>query len=570
MSSAGAVQTVATDGSGVWLAGSVNGGVWRSTDVSTAARPAWKNVFDGQPVSCYSISAVAMDTAGLAFAGCGGSTSSEMGNSVVLVNTGPWAGVAMSEDAGETWAMTSFPSGYYVSQVVIVNASTVLVAARGAYYNESDGGVWIGSRTTSPPSPWFWLRTLQAPVFSLATGPTPGQFMAAVVKDAQHAVYASVDSGASWRDFSAGVAWKAGSLPFYSALAVRSTPPTAYLVGLCVAADNPDDTSTRLFSVDLSQPLGTKKWVPLPTQHSLDDDGMPKDRAALLPDPSSAGTLFVAGNGGDVVYRVDVASGTWTSMLGNDTADGSAPHVDCRHLAWDAARKALILTSDGGMFMRSSPNTAGAGRWTSLNGDIKEMEFLSVAYDAENMRWIAGAQDNDVQVSKQGVAHATGVVLGDGTVVAADNTLSPPRLFGARQFLGVGPADAARGPGEGGGDDDDGDLGAGLMFVQGEDVQVGIDLGDLGFGAPTCLPFFVSPFTLSRSTPQTVVFWANCECVIGDVLWDCSVAHVLCCCSPSSFCQRVRLCRWVSAARVLASRHPCRRHPPVPTVQTRV
>ena len=100
---------------------------------------------------------------------------------------------------------------------------------------------------------------------------------------------------------------------------------------------------------------------------------MPKDRMALLGDPSDAGVLYVAGNAGATAWRVSISDGTWTRLDGKDTSDGSGPHGDCRNYAWDAANSRLVLVDDGGIHARTEPGRPG-GKWVSLNGNIKAME----------------------------------------------------------------------------------------------------------------------------------------------------------------------------------------------------
>ena len=58
---------------------------------------------------------------------------------------------------------------------------------------------------------------------------------------------------------------------------------------------------------------------------------------------------------------------------------------------WHQPNNPKVLVSDGGVFARVHPRAPG-GRWVSLNGDIKEMEYLSAHYDNRADRFIAGAQ----------------------------------------------------------------------------------------------------------------------------------------------------------------------------------
>ena len=140
------------------------------------------------------------------------------------------------------------------------------------------------------------------------------------------------------------------------------------------------------------RPIYTRYVIsgPDPDGAGLDDDAMPKDRMALLPHPTDSATLFVAGNGDKIAFRVDVPTAAWTTMTDDkDTVDGSAPHCDCRNFAWDAASESLLLVSDGGIFRREQPAAAGKGKWVSSNGDFGGMEFLSATWDAHAARCTA-------------------------------------------------------------------------------------------------------------------------------------------------------------------------------------
>jgi hypothetical protein len=314
------------------------------------------------------------------------------------------------------------------------------------------------------------------------------------------------------------------------------------VAGLTVSTANASLTDSALFVRDLSGSSTNATggsaggaWRKLPQPMSMDEDSMPKDRMALLADPDNPTRVYVAGNAGALAWRVDIATGKWEKLWDADTSDGSAPHGDCRNYAWDAARGRLVLTSDGGVFAREKPREAG-GKWVSLNGDIKQMEYLSAQYDNRLDRFVGGAQDNSAQIFP---AHSTagsvavGFVGGDGTVTLVDNVADPSRLFGTTQFLGVGTIDidpsasvdgaAGRrvrrrgsrkqggGDGPGNGDDDDGDDDdfdcGGLCFVQGENfIEVPIDTY---FPEPSSFPFFVQPYALNSQDPSQLVFWAN-------------------------------------------------------------
>ena len=132
LTAAGAAQDIVAGANGTWFLGSVNGGVWRTTNFEDT-KPTWKNVLDNQPVTCQSIAALHVSTYDpkRIFAGCGGSTSSMNGEGYNVLNSGEWTGVMISKDNGDTWSMTSFPANYYVTAILDTDSSNNYVAFRG-------------------------------------------------------------------------------------------------------------------------------------------------------------------------------------------------------------------------------------------------------------------------------------------------------------------------------------------------------------------------------------------------------------------------------------------------------
>lgn len=513
ISSASAAQDVAGVGKN-WFVASVNGGVWRTNNLGDDV-PAWKNVLDGQPVRCSSISAVAAYDEDTVVAGCGGPTSSEMGADWNVVNSGDWGGIMKSSDGGDTWEMTGFPVNYYVVRLSLMTPTTWAAGARSNLYNSSDGGVWMthdAGRT--------WRRTLASPVFDILYEGTTKTLAAALPMAVGTTVMVSKDDGQSWENWSKGLHWD-GKSPYYPCLAVSSaSPPVLFVGALTVNVSDTQLTSSAIFQRELSHSnADAPAWKYVPNQPELDDDAMPKDRMALLVDPDDPELLYVAGNGGNVAWRAQWKEGTWDDLTANDTKDGSEPHVDCRNYAWYGPGKSLLLVSDGGLFMREQPKSKG-GRWRSANGDIGTMEYLTAAWDAHADRWIAGAQDNDAQVSAPGApakARALGVIMGDGTTTAVDNSVNPARLFSTVQFLGQRDFDAesvsgdnAEDEGEGEGDEPEEDRPS-LAFFQGvgEDmITVGIPVKKY-FPDAAAFPYFVHPWALNTVDPSMFVFWVN-------------------------------------------------------------
>ena len=522
--SAGAAQMVVSDldGHGTWFLGSVNGGVWRSSNVSTAS-PHWAPITDQASVPCSSISALATAPGGIVLAGCGGSTSSEMGTDWNSVNSGAWGGVMRSADGGTTWAaLPAFPVNYYVSAIAVPNAAeedgldyVILVAARSHFYDRNDGGIW-----RSADGGLTFTRVLSTPVFNLLVADA-STVLAAVPFPAHldEAIIQSTDGGRSFvKPIGAGLSFGEGHAPFYPCLALGG----AHLYYGALTVDANDTVKTNSVVYRRAWPLKAGSgWVAIPSGpdphgHGLDDDAMPKDRMALLPHPHDPTMLFVAGNGDKIAYRVhldDTPGGridaVWTSMAGEDASNGAAPHCDCRNFAWDPASGSLLLVSDGGIFRRTEPERPG-GKWLSANGNYGGMEFLSASWDWRAERWVAGAQDNDVQVAPPNARPtdvATGIVLGDGMATAVDASVSPSRLWGTRQFLGSRRGEVRRRL-----DDTDDDFMPGFCFSRGDATnktnRACLDTASWGF-TPEAFPFFYHPFALSAHDSSLLVTWTR-------------------------------------------------------------
>ena len=316
-----------------------------------------------------------------------------------------------------------------------------------------------------------------------------------------------------------------------------------FVGALTVNPSNLSDTASALFVRDLAElrrraphPAADDDadagWRPVANAPRLDEDGMPKDRMALLVPPADDDTLFVAGNAGALAWRVAWRSGTWTEAYGKDTADGSAPHGDCRNYYWEPTTGSLILLNDGGAHMRTMPMDAGRGVWKSLSGDTGAMELVSAVYHTPSRTWVGGAQDNCVQLATNATAatRAIGFVEGDGTVTAIDPTTKPPRFYGATQFLG-NLADGDAHPHRRSrrsrrlekqraarvvDDDDDDHVGFGYATVDasGKVEVTGMDV--LRWFDIDQFPFFDHPYALNVSSPRAktgeglpVVVWAR-------------------------------------------------------------
>ena len=531
LASAAAIQKVVEGANGTWFIGSVNGGVWRSTNLQAApnlggnSKVHWENVLDTQPVTCSSISAlhVSSSTPNTVYAGCGGSTSSEQGLDWNVVNSGDWGGIMVSKDVGSTWnMMESFPENYYVTDILEIDPNVILVAAQSHLWDRNDGGIWRSvnggdsfERVSSTPT-FTMTQIFKSSLTVTRTNKNINEkgddnqqvILATHAHSADHTASISANGGLFFEDLP--LPWTRGAVPFYTC-AVQLSDGRLVVAGLTrLPGGRPDNTGSQIFILKHPKTTG---WSELTQPTRMDEDSMPKDRMALLADPEYDDLLYVAGNAGALAWRVNMTTGAWEKLWDDDVTDGSIPHGDCRNYAWDNQGNRLIIVSDGGIFARIQPRESG-GHWISLNGDYSGLELLSAHYDPQSDRYVAGAQDNCAIVTKSNATRLDvgyGFVEGDGTVTMVDSNAKPGRLFGTTQFLGVGTIenDPSKNSATivGSDDDDDDDNCGGLCFAQG-DKFIQVEVGKY-FPEPSSFPFFVHPYTLNKQDHTLLHFWVN-------------------------------------------------------------
>eukprot|EP00211_Chloroparvula_japonica_P004929 CAMPEP_0119131648 /NCGR_PEP_ID=MMETSP1310-20130426/10499_1 /TAXON_ID=464262 /ORGANISM="Genus nov. species nov., Strain RCC2339" /LENGTH=845 /DNA_ID=CAMNT_0007122235 /DNA_START=165 /DNA_END=2702 /DNA_ORIENTATION=- len=503
-----ATHDVVTQQSGAVYIGTVNAGVWKTTNVAANGYfPHWEPISDDPALRCSSISALTVED-DLVIAGCGGSTSSEMGKDWNSLNNEDWGGIFYSRDGGATWVQTDMAQNEFVTGIVVVPASVSptgqerwIVGFRSHFFHPNVGGVYM-----TDDSGVSWTKVVGRPVFAVqhadwelhhTTGATP--IYAAVAQEQNDVVLRSLDYGKSWDVYGQGIVFPGDFVPFYIDLDVGNMAdgPVVMYAALTVSLSNSSDTNSASYYRDTR--LTGSTWTAIANAPNLEDDRMPKDRCAVLHDPELDGLSYFAGNGGRVVYRVNYTEGVWTKMWNQDTSDGSEPHVDCRNLAW--LHGELILVSDGGIFRRTNPREAGSGTWTSLAGDATPIELYNAAYDERNDRWTGSAQDNSVIISEPAATPSDvglGVVGGDGTHVDVDNMHCPARLYGCAQYLG------------------------GLSYrvnVGSEMMSSRVPFGHY-FPDISGYPFFLTWYQVNRLNPDQLLFAVNSTQLYAGGLWE--------------------------------------------------
>ena len=454
----GAIHTVLAHPTNrkVLYIGSVNGGIWKSTNAHEAS-PTWRAKTDHMPTSA--IGALDFDyndpTYKTLWAGVGRFSSfSRLG--------GDRVGLYKSVDAGETWSLVNGGGVLFGKNVagIAVRGNTIVIAVDIAdvftfgnigIWRSVDGGatftqiaVGNGAATGLPGGVTHDLvgdranptRLFTAPTQSAGVGGVPG-------------VYRSMDTGATWTKVSnaamdallvgvvTNVEFAVHGNTVYAAIA-RS----GRLAGLFRSGDG----GTTWTAMDLPRTgAGTANQglhpggqasihmsiVADPTDPEivyLGGDRQPFTLEDGLPYPPQFPNTIGAENFSGRLFRCDAglpAGSQCTPLTHVGTASNSSPHADSREMVFDAAGN-IIETDDGGVYRRTSPRDA-TGDWFNIQGDLQVSEQHDASYDTLADIVFVGTQDNDDP--HQGAPDSADwfvLLSGDGGDTAVDNATEGP------------------------------------------------------------------------------------------------------------------------------------------------
>jgi len=401
----GAIESVVIDPSNpdrIFVA-SVNGGVWRTFN-GTSGAPTWTPLTDYLP--SLSISAIAFDPQDVSlntlYAGFGNlSAKQPFGGS-------PTPGLIKTTDGGDTWvsyAQSTFAATKIRSILPttfndrITGKQVVLVAAQG-----SGGGIFRSADAGS---------TFPAAVLGGAQGAT------AVVADPSNNLryYAGVPGAGIFRSEDGGNTWADVIALANSSRIVLSVSPAVEdglnPVYALVAEGPPADVNVTevLRSIDLGN-----TWTDLAPLPSGLSDGSADYHASLLADEFNNDVAFLGGAQGPI-YRWN--GGSWDELPQGE-------HVDSRGMAFDAMGD-LLECDDGGIYRLHNPDRNDR-LWSSLVGNIRVTEMISIAYDPISHNLVGTSQDNGdmSQSSRDGYAAVEVGLGGDGLDVGVDSTSMLP------------------------------------------------------------------------------------------------------------------------------------------------
>lgn len=420
----------------IWI-GSVNGGVWKTTN-GTSSSPSWTPLTDHQ--ASLSIGALGLDptdpSANTLVAGIG-TTSSANGVG------GPLTGILRTTDGGDHWTPLGSDdlSGQDIAAVA-PRGSAIVIASQTGIWRSDDTGVTFQHEGTAAGIHFGRATDLEG-------DPSDADMLYVALVGASGGVFRSIDAGATWTQIADASFGQSGGPDLVSnarkiVLAVHHDGAgNVVYAGLVDTTGNP---SGVLRTIDPA--AATPAW------RSLDIpaiEGASQGRMSIAADPSSPDLFYLGGDelpGGDgagPIFRCDASKPATLQCLsivgpqdsaGNGTQSDTAPHPDSRRMVIDSHGN-LLETDDGGIFRRTDPHS-NTGDWASLDGNLAITEGLHCAYDHVGNVAICGTQDNGTaQQSSPGAAVWDKVGSFDGGVVAVSSSgASSSRYFSWKSLRG--------------------------------------------------------------------------------------------------------------------------------------
>ena len=453
----GAVQAIALDpafGAETMFIGTPLGGVWRSTNDGAT----WTPLTDNQ--ASLSIASLAVDpsdpTGKTIVAGIGVTSNGSWDNFNLNGATGRGGartGLLYSTDGGNTWS--AMGSNTLLGQSVIgvaADDSTILAAtfeeqnptqtkANGNSYGlylSNNGGKDFSLLQPSSGLPAGPVTALVAdPQNTSNCGPQQSCTFYASVTSAHTpsatGVYVSHDSGQSWSAvFTAATVVSGGTNVITGASTYQLVPKLAAgpngSIAIAIAQLQPypsNGDGQQLTGLYLSQNDGSS-WSALKVPATNKGVMQAAVNLAIAIDPKNTSIVYVTGDGiPNTPYTVPafrVQGQSAISLTLGQTSNDSTAHSDSRALVIDASGN-LWMGSDGGIYMRSNPES-NSGSWTGANtATLQIAETYSVAYDSLTNRLATAMQDAGAALQSQPGSPLWSALTGaDGVQVAFNST----------------------------------------------------------------------------------------------------------------------------------------------------
>ena len=359
----------------IFYFGSVDGGVWKTTNGGTS----WRNITDGvSTIASVGAIAVAASDPNVVYAGGGEADLRE-----------DWTygdGMYRSTDAGRTWTHLGLDDARHIARIVIDprDPDRALVAAMGhasgrntmrgvyrttnggkswqrvLYTNDSTGAIDVAMDPANP-------RILYAALWHMQR--TPWGFTAG-----NGSLWKSTDGGDTWRDLTGNPGIPKNPLGRIGISVSAANPLRVYANIECP----PEDSTGGIFRSDdagatWQRVNGDQKWMVRPWYYNV-----------VTADPSDTNT----------VYAMNLA--TWKSTDGGRTFTRlRVPHGDTHELWVDPHDgRRMISGNDGG----ATISFDGGSTWSSIMNQ-PTAQFYHVVTDDQWPYRIYGAQQDNTTVS---------------------------------------------------------------------------------------------------------------------------------------------------------------------------
>lgn len=415
---AGAIQTVAAhpDDSDVVYVGTVNGGIWRTTN-ARAARPTWTPQTDDK--RSLSIGALEFDpTDGenrTLVAGIGRYSS-------LAAEGGERSGLLRTENGGQSWTELASDeddptslNGKNISGVaprgnIITVGVDVSTNGPVGLYRSSDTGqtfaLLSGNGTSGLPA---------GPIADLVGDPSNDQRLYAGVTGV--GLFRSDNGGATWVNITGIVASDLGTntdkieFAVHSGLGTNAVYVAIINDGQLANVYRSGNAGGAWFRMDLPVTFEDGEVVGLnPEEGEERPGGQGFVHFSIVADPTDPFVVFVGGdrqpnpfpnsigaeNFSGRLFRGDAIkpSGLQWRPITHDFAYGGAPHADSREMVFLADAQTLLQTDDGGIYrLLNADSNSTDITWESMNGNLQITEFHSVDFDAISRVIMGGTQD---------------------------------------------------------------------------------------------------------------------------------------------------------------------------------
>ena len=370
-------------------AGSVGGGVWRSTNAGTS----WAPVNDQMSNLAVCSLALVPGTPVTLYAG----TGEGIYNGDAIAGNG----IYKSTDGGATFTrLASTATWSYVNRIAVspTNPQILLAATR------SPGGIY---RSTNGGTSWVQVRSATACMQVLFDPNDANKCVADVYEGGVHRVVYSTNAGVAWFNAASGLVSQSG---LDGRIELCYAPSVANMVyASCGTGGGLIWRSTD----------GGVNWTQRTTSAG---SGAAWYYNALWVDPTDANFLVT---GAYHTYK-SVDGGVTLSQISNGYINTSQPHPDCHGYIADpgfngTTNRRVYAVNDGGIYttadIRTATSTTG---WSRREQSYRASQFYGAAGDGTTGRITGGTQDNGHLTIQNGSTSASLTFGGDGGFAAID------------------------------------------------------------------------------------------------------------------------------------------------------